>query len=200
MPDRLDQPLPHVHLARHGETEWSLNGRHTGRTDIPLTERGERDALRLADRFRKLSFARVWTSPRLRARRTAALAGFPDAEVVDDLAEWDYGDVEGLTTVQYRESHPGWSLFRDGCPGGEGLAGIGDRADRVIARLRSLEGETLIVSHGHFSRVLAARWIGLDAAGAAHFYLSTAAVGALGYEHGLDRPVIRLWNDTSHLG
>jgi broad specificity phosphatase PhoE len=199
MPDRLDVPLPVIHLARHGETEWSLNGRHTGRTDIPLTERGERDALRLAHRFAGLATARVWTSPRLRARHTAELAGFPDAELVDDLAEWDYGDVEGLTTVQYRERVPGWTLFRDGCPGGESLAEVGARADRVIARLRSLPGDTLLFSHGHFSRVLAARWIGLEAAGAAHFFLSTAAVGALGYEHDLDRMVIRLWNDTSHL-
>jgi len=199
MPDRLDVPLPVVYLARHGETEWSLSGRHTGRTDIPLTERGEADALLLGERLKSLHGARVWTSPRIRARRTATLAGFADAEVVDDLAEWDYGDVEGLSTKQYHEMVPGWNLFRDGSPGGEGLAEVGARADRVIARLRSLEGETLIFSHGHFLRVLAARWIALEAAGAAHFYLSTAAVCALGYEHSLDRPAVRLWNDTGHL-
>ncbi len=199
MADRLDIPLPVIHLARHGETEWSLDGRHTGRSDIPLTQRGEQDGQHLAERLQSLALARVWTSPRIRAHRTAILAGFPDAEVVEDVAEWDYGDVDGLTTMQYREHNPGWTLFRDGSPGGESLAEVAARADRVIARLRSLTGDTLIFSHGHFLRVLAARWIGLETAGAAHFFLSTAAVCALGYEHHLDRPAIRLWNDTSHL-
>jgi probable phosphoglycerate mutase len=197
--DILDIPLPTIYLARHGETEWSRSGRHTGRTDIPLTERGLRDAVLLGKRLKSLTFAHVWSSPRERARHTAALAGYDSTEIVPELAEWDYGDVEGLTSVDYRKSRPGWNLFRDGSPGGESLAEIGARVDRVIARLRSTSGDILLFSHGHLLRVLAARWIGLEAAGAAHFYLSTAAFCALGYEHSLDRPAVRLWNDTSHL-
>ena len=191
--------LPLVFLARHGETEWSVNGKHTGLTDIPLTERGERGAALLGNRFQGIHFSHVFTSPLIRAKNTARLAGFPDAEVEADLVEWDYGEVEGITTAEYRKSHADWNLFRDGSPGGESLAQISDRADRVIARLRKMEGTVLLFSHGHFSRVLAARWVGLDAKSAAVLFLTTAAVSILGYEHAVERPAIRLWNDSGHL-
>ncbi|MFO0936761.1 MAG: histidine phosphatase family protein [Gemmataceae bacterium] len=191
--------LPIITLARHGETEWSRNGKHTGRTDIPLTARGEEGARLLGKRLNELKYSYVWTSPRARAHRTAELAGFPQAEVVHDLTEWDYGEIEGITTAEYRKSHPDWVLFRDGCPGGESLQAVSLRADRIIARLRLLEGNVLLFSHGHFSRILAARWIGLDADKASCFYLTTAAISQLGYEHSLDRPAIRLWNDAGHL-
>jgi broad specificity phosphatase PhoE len=191
---------PEVYLARHGETTWSLTGQHTGRTDIPLTPRGERNALSLRERLKGAAFAKVLMSPRSRARRTCELAGFADqAEVDPDLEEWDYGLYEGRRTADIRKERPGWYLFRDGCPGGESVEAIGARADRVVSRLRAIGGHVLIFSHGHFLRVLAARWLDLPAGDARHFILSTAALSILGYEHTLEEPAIRLWNDDRHV-
>src|SRR5688572_3865017 len=177
--------LPQIYLARHGETAWSLSGQHTGRTDIPLTERGERNARSMGARLRSIPFARVLTSPSSRARRTCELAGFGDMAVVDeDLHEWDYGACEGRTSKQIRQTNPEWLLWRDGCPGGETVGQVGARADRVIARLRSAAApNTLVFSSGHFLRVLSARWIGLEARQGAALVLSTASLSVLGYEH-----------------
>jgi broad specificity phosphatase PhoE len=154
--------LQRLYLVRHGETAWSLSGQHTGRTDIPLTERGEQDARTLADRLHGVSFNRVFTSPLQRARRSTELAALNrPAEIDPDLAEWDYGDYEGLRTGEIRGRKPDWNIFRDGCSRGESATQVSLRADRVIARLRNLEGDIAIFSHGHFGRALAARWIGL---------------------------------------
>jgi probable phosphoglycerate mutase len=191
-----------VYLARHGETAWSLSGQHTGLSDIPLTPRGERNARRLGERLSGLAFSRVLTSPLERARRTCELAGFGGVAVVDpDLVEWNYGAYEGRTTAEIRVERPDWELFRDGCPEGETVEQIGARADRVIARLRSAGGDVLVFSSGHFIRVLAVRWLGLDPrTSARHFALATASLSALGYERDLAHPVIRLWNDDHHVG
>src|SRR5580693_8786728 len=144
---------PRMILIRHGETEWSLSGQHTGRTDIPLTEQGEQDARKLGERLRGLDFSRVFTSPRVRAQRTCELVGLiPDAEIEPDLAEWDYGDYEGKRSSDISQVRPDWNLFRDGCPNGESPGQISDRADRLIARLRTLEGNVVLFSHGHFGR------------------------------------------------
>jgi broad specificity phosphatase PhoE len=192
--------LPIIYLARHGETAWSLSGQHTGLTDLPLTERGERNARQLGERLRGLAFAKVFTSPLQRAVRTCDLAGFGAvAEVDRDLLEWNYGDYEGRRTAEILAERPGWQLFRDGCPGGESPDQIGARADRVVSRLSAIQGNGLIFSSGHFLRVLAARWLGLEPAGGRFFLLSTASVSALSYEHDLFEPVIRLWNDTRHV-
>jgi probable phosphoglycerate mutase len=192
--------LPTVYLARHGETEWSLSGQHTGRSDIPLTERGERNARQLGVRLAGRAFARVFTSPRRRAIRTCELAGYGAVATVDpDLAEWDYGDYEGRRTADIRQERPDWELFRDGCPGGENVTQVGARADRVLARLRAVNGDVLVFAHGHILRVLGARWIGLEPAQGRLLYLGTAALCQLGYEHGPDQPVLRIWNDTSHV-
>jgi broad specificity phosphatase PhoE len=191
--------LPEVYLARHGETAWTLTRQHTGRTDIPLTPRGEQNARSLAPRLTGVAFARVLVSPLLRARRTCELAGFGNhAEVDPALQEWDYGQYEGRRTTDIRQERPDWSLFRDGCPGGESVEVVGVRADHVIARLRMIDGNILVFSHGHFLRVLAARWLGLPAGDARHFVLSTAALSILGYEHTRDESAIRLWNDDRH--
>ena len=191
--------LPEVYLARHGETAWTLTRQHTGRTDIPLTPRGEQNARSLAPRLKGVAFARVLVSPLLRARRTCELAGFGDhAELDPALQEWDYGQYEGRRTTDIRQERPDWFLFRDGCPGGESVEVVGVRADHVIARLRTIDGNILVFSHGHFLRVLAARWLGLPAGDARHFVLSTAALSILGYEHTRDEPAIRLWNDDRH--
>ena len=196
----MQASLPEVYLARHGETAWTLTGQHTGRTDIPLTARGEHNAMRLRQRLNGVTFAKVFVSPLGRARRTCELAGFGDTgTIVADVQEWDYGDYEGRRTADIRRERPDWDLFRDGCPGGESVAAIGARADRVIARLRAVDGHVLLFSHGHFLRVLAARWLGLPAGAARHFVLSTAALSILGYEHTRDEPAIRLWNDTHHV-
>jgi len=194
-------PLPIIYLARHGETAWSLSGQHTGTTDLPLTPHGERNARRLGERLADTVVDRVFTSPLLRARTTCELAGFADRAVVDeDLREWNYGDYEGLTTPQIRAQRPDWRLFRDGCPGGESVAEIQSRADRVVARLKACSGDTLLFSSGHFLRVLAARWIGRDASVGKNLLLSTATLSAIGYEHNLNEPVLRLWNDARHVG
>lgn len=192
---------PLIYLARHGETAWTVSGQHTGLTDIPLTERGERNAQRLGERLRGLTFPHVFTSPLQRARRTCELSGFGSAVQSDpDLVEWNYGEYEGRRTADIRKERPDWQLFRDGCPGGESLAAIGARADRVIARLRALGSDVLLFSSGHFLRVLAARWCGLEATDGRLFYLGTATLSILGYEHGLTDPVLRLWNDSRHVG
>ena len=193
--------LPIVYLARHGETAWTLSGQHTGLTDLPLTPNGERNARRLGDRLKGRQFAKVFTSPLQRAARTCQLAGFGDvAEKDPALVEWNYGEYEGLRTAEILARRPGWDLFRDGCPGGESPGQIAERADRVIQRLRSVHAHVLLFSSGHFLRVLAARWLGLGAESAGrHFLLSTASLSALGYEHKLSQPVIRLWNDDHHV-
>jgi broad specificity phosphatase PhoE len=193
--------LPAVYLARHGETEWSVSGQHTGLTDLPLTARGERNAASLGQRLKGLTFSHVFTSPLQRAHRTCELAGFGKAAAVDpDLVEWNYGDYEGLKTADILNRRPGWLLFRDGCPGGESMAEIGARADRVVGRLRALDGDVLLFSSGHFLRVLTARWLGLEPAAGRLFYLGTATLSALGYDHGKAEPVVRLWNDARHVG
>ena len=191
--------LSHIYLVRHGETAWSLSGQHTGRTNIPLTELGEQDARKLAERLRAVKFSRVFTSSLQRARRTCELAGLGDiAEIEPDLAEWDYGDYEGQRSVDIRKARPDWNVFRDGCPGGESPAQVSERADQVIARLRTLEGNIAIFSHGHFGRILAARWIGLETRQAQNLLLSTASISILGYEHNVaEVPAIVLWNAVS---
>lgn len=198
--ESMRETLPITYLARHGETAWSLSGQHTGRTDLPLTERGERNALRLRERLSALSFTKVFTSPMQRAVRTCELAGFGAAAQIDpDLLEWDYGQYEGRRTAEILAERPGWQLFRDGCPGGEMPDDVAARADRVVRRIRAIQGNVLLFSSGHFLRVLAARWLGLGPAAGRYFLLSTASLSALGYEHGLSEPVIRLWDDTRHV-
>ena len=197
----MSETLPVIYLARHGETAWAISGQHTGRSDIPLTERGERNARSLGVRLQGLTFANVLASPLQRARRTCELAGFGERCQIDpDLAEYDYGEFEGLTTPQIRQKYPNWNLFSDGCPGGESLQQVGARADRVIARVRAIEGDVLLFSSSHFLRILAARWLGLDPAGGRYFVLGTASLSAVGYEHSLSEPVIRFWDDTRHVG
>lgn len=186
--------LPRLYLIRHGETAWSLSGQHTGRTDIALTEQGEKDARKLAERLRAVRFSRVFTSPLQRARRTCELAGLL-AEIEPDLTEWDYGDYEGQRSVDTRMNRPGWNLFRNGGPHGESPAQVSERADRLIARFRNIEGNIAIFSHGQIGRVMAARWIGLSISQAQHFVLSTASISILGYEHKhVEEPAILLWN------
>ena len=197
----MNDGLPVVYVARHGETAWSLSGQHTGRTDLPLTPNGERNARRLGERLKGLTFLRVFTSPLQRASRTCELAGFGSvAERDPDLVEWDYGRYEGLRSAEILAECPDWQLFRDGCPGGESPAQIGERADRVVERVRAVNGNVLLFSSGHFIRVLAARWLALGPGSAGrYFLLSTASLSALGYEHNLSYPVIRLWNDEHHV-
>jgi broad specificity phosphatase PhoE len=197
----MNTNLPIIYLARHGETAWSLSGQHTGMTDLPLTEAGERNARRLADRLAGLTFAKVFTSPLQRAKRTCELAGFgATAEIDRDLVEWNYGEYEGRTGAEIRAERPDWQLFRDGCPGGESPRQVAARADRVVSRVRAVPGDVLLFSSGHFIRVLAARWIGIKpTVSARSFMLTTASLSALGYEQDLSRPVIRLWNDTQHV-
>ncbi len=192
--------LPAIYLARHGETAWTVSGQHTGLTDLSLTERGEQNAQRLADRLRGLTFAEVFTSPLLRARRTCELAGFGAVAKVDpDLVEWNYGAYEGLTSTEIRRLRPDWELFRDGCPNGETVAEVAQRADRVVARVRSINDNVLLFSSSHILRVLAARWLGLDGAAGRLLYLGTASLSMVGYEHNLSEPVVRLWNDDRHV-
>ncbi len=191
--------LPQIYLIRHGETAWSLSGQATGRTDIALTEQGERDAQELAPKLKGLNFASVLTCPLQRARRTAELAGFGNVADIDaDLAEWDYGAYEGRRTVDIRAERPGWRLLENGCPGGEALEEVSARADNIIARIRMQQGDSLVFAHRDILRVLTARWLRLHAVETRNFYLSTASVSILGYHHDLDEPVIRLWNDARH--
>lgn len=192
--------LPVIYLARHGETAWSLTGQHTGTTDLPLTEHGERNARGLGERLRGIQFAKVFTSPLRRAARTCELAGFgARAEMDRDLVEWNYGEYEGRRTAEIQAERPDWELFRDGCPGGETPEQVAARADRVVRGVRAVQGDVLLFSSGHFLRVLTARWLGLEPGAGRHFLLSTASLSALGYEHGLFQPVIRLWNDIHHV-
>ena len=196
----MDELLPLLYLARHGETAWSLSGQYTGLTDLPLTERGERNARRLGERLSSLTFARVLTSPLQRAARTCELAGFGSSTEIDrDLVEWNYGRYEGRTSDDIHAESPDWQLFRDGCPGGETPDQVGARADQVVGRVRAAQRDVLLFSSGHFLRVLAARWLGLEPGAGRYFLLSTASLSELGYEHDRSRPVIRLWNDTRHL-
>jgi broad specificity phosphatase PhoE len=192
--------FPKIYLARHGETAWSLSGQHTGITDIPLTEHGQQNARNLGERLRGTHFVKVFTSPLQRALRTCELSGFgSQVETDPDLVEWNYGDYEGKRTADIRKERPDWFLFRDGCPSGETPNEIGARADRVIARLRSINGDVLIFSHGHFLRVLASRWLGKPASDGRLLLLTTASLSILGYEHNLQEPVLRLWNDDRHV-
>jgi len=196
----MSNELPIIYLARHGETAWTLSGQHTGLTDLPLTERGERNARRLAERLRGVTFAKVFTSPLQRATRTCELAGFGAvAEIDRDLREWNYGEYEGRLTADIHRERPDWQLFRDGCPGGESPNEVGARADRAVKRVRAVKENVLLFSSGHFLRVFAARWLGLEVAIGRFFMLSTASLSALGYEHNLSQPVIRLWDDTRHV-
>ena len=185
-------PSSELWVVRHGETEWSRDGRHTSVTDLDLTEDGERVARTLAERLDPADFDLVLTSPRLRARRTAQLAGFVDPEVDDDLVEWAYGDYEGITTPEIRETVPGWTVWSHPCPGGETGAEVAARLDRVVERARAIDGRTLVFSHGHASRVLAARWLGLPAESGRHFLLGTATVSTLAWER--ESPAIARWN------
>jgi probable phosphoglycerate mutase len=197
----MSDHLPIVYLARHGETSWTISRQHTGLTDLPLTERGERTARRLGDRLKGIMFAKVLTSPLQRAARTCELAGFKSvAEVDKDLVEWNYGQYEGRRTAEIRAERPDWELFRDGCPGGESPHEVAVRADRIVKRVREVPGNVLIFTSGHFMRVLATRWLGLEpSVNCKFFMLSTASLSALGYEHDVTRPVIRLWNETRHV-
>ena len=191
------ETVPKVYLVRHGETAWTISGQHTGRTDIPLTERGERDAQELTSRLKGVTFALVMTSPMQRARRTAELVGFGTrAEPDADLLEWDYGAYDGRRTADIEAERPGWHLFEDGCPGGETIDAVGVRADRVIARARASGGNVLLCGHRDLFRVLAARWLGLAAKEGRGFYLATTSLSLLGYHHDLNEPVIHLWNDA----
>jgi probable phosphoglycerate mutase len=180
-----------VLLVRHGETEWSRAGRHTGRTDLPLTDEGERQARAVGEALRGRDFALVLSSPLIRARETARLASF-EPELRDDLAEWDYGEYDGLTTPEIREQVPDWTIWRYGAPGGESAAQLAARADRVVAELLGVEGDVLVFSHGHFLRVLTARWLELEAADGRLFALDSGTVGTLGFER--EQRVIRSWN------
>jgi probable phosphoglycerate mutase len=192
----MSTPLPQIFLARHGETAWSLSGQHTGMTDLPLTAKGEENARRLGQRLRGDRFARVWTSPLQRAKRTCELAGFGDvAEIEPELVEWNYGEYEGLTSAQIAAKRPDWQLFRDGCPGGETPIQVATRADRVVQKVRAVEENVLLFSSGHFLRMLGARWLGLAPDVGRCFLLGTASLSILGYEHNASEPVIRLWND-----
>ena len=196
----MNKALPITYLARHGETAWTITGQHTGRTDLPLTERGEANAYRLGERLSGLTFAKVFTSPLRRAMRTCELAGFaPVGEIDADLLEWDYGDYEGRLTVDILKERPGWQLFRDGCPGGESPQQVAARADRVVGRLRAVSEDVLIFSSGHFLRMLATRWIGMEPIHGKSLMLGTASLSGLGYENGISHPAIRFLKDTHHV-
>ena len=198
----MSHALPVLHLVRHGEPAWTLSGQHTGRTDLPLTDQGERQARALDARLSALRFECVLSSPLQRARRTAELAA-PGwrIEFDDDLTEWDYGAYEGRRTADIEVERPGWRLFRDGCPNGETLDSIGARADRVIGRIRARGGNVLLFAHREILRILAVRWIGLAAIEGRRLLLATASLSLLGYDHDLTEPVIHAWNagDTTFL-
>jgi probable phosphoglycerate mutase len=180
-------------LVRHGETEWSLSGRHTGITDLPLTQNGCRAAMRLEPLLSATEFALILASPLQRARRTCELAGLGDRMQIDpDLVEWNYGEYEGLTPEQIQRKAPGWMIFSDGCPGGESPHEVGVRVDRLIGRIRAIPGRVALFAHGHLFRVFAARWIGLPPTHGRHFLLDTATLGVLGYYRGV--PAVKRWN------
>jgi broad specificity phosphatase PhoE len=194
----MDNHFPGSYLASHGETAWTVTGQHTVLTDLPLTPQGESNARRLASRLYGLEFAKVFTSPLQRAKRTCELAGFGSvAEIDRNLVEWNYGDYEGLRSAEIRAKRPDWELFRDGAPGGESPAQVAMRADKVWTRIKDVKGNVLLFTSGHFIRVLAARWIGLEPSVHSNsFLLSTASLSAVGYDRDLVHPVISLWNDT----
>jgi len=192
-PRAMETPVQEVHLIRHGETDWTVSGQHTGVTDLPLTKQGQRLARRLEPVLAKETFALVLTSPLERARKTCELAGLgAGAETERDLMEWNYGEYEGLTAGQIEARAPGWMLFRDGCPGGESPDEISARIDRVIARVRSVDGHVALFAHGHLFRAMAARWIGLPATAGCHFLLDTATLNVLSYYRGI--PAVKRWN------
>jgi broad specificity phosphatase PhoE len=197
----MHNPFPVIYVVRHGDTAWSVSGQHTGLTDLPLTHEGEEHARGLRDRLSDVVFTRVFTSPLQRARATCALAGFSSvAEIESDLVEWDYGKYEGLRSAEIHAERPDWDLFRDGAPGGETPAQVAERADNIWTRVRSIRGNVLLFSSGHFIRVLAARWIGLEPSWHCNsFVLGTASISAFGYDSDLARPVIELWNDMHHV-
>lgn len=186
-----------VYLIRHGLTEWSQKGRHTGLTDIPLTDTGENEARRVGDRLRGIEFSDVLSSPRRRAVRTAELVGLkPLPQFDEDLREWEYGEYEGLRSAEILSLRSQWNIFRDGCPGGETAQQVSARADRVVTKLRARAGNVAVFSHGHFLRALAIRWVSLPIEAGARLYLNTASISVLGFEHDrVDEPVIRLWNE-----
>ncbi|QEL14476.1 histidine phosphatase family protein [Limnoglobus roseus] len=195
----VDSNLPKVYLARHGETEWTKTGQHTGRTDIALTPQGEDDAKLIGLRVAHLKFTSVFTSPLQRAKRTSELAGF--AALVDpDLMEWDYGSFEGKKTADIRKVQADWQLLKHGAPNGETAQQVAARADRVIAKVKALTGNVLIFAHGHYLRVFASRWVGADPAFAQHLLLGTSSISVLSFDHGrIEEPAIMLWNDDRHL-
>jgi broad specificity phosphatase PhoE len=197
----MSSALPTLYLARHGDTAWTDSHQHTGRTDLPLNERGEDHARQLGERLRGFSFARVFTSPLQRAAKTCELAGFgAQAEVDPDLLEWDYGRLEGTLTSDILKDRPGWELFRDGCPEGESPQQVAARADRFIAKVKDMSGDVLAFSSGHIIRMIAARWNGLPPAAGRMFFCRPASVGVLGFEHKRrEQPVICLWNFLSQL-
>jgi probable phosphoglycerate mutase len=192
----LSSNLPRLFLARHGDTPWTESRKHTGLTDVPLNERGQQRAVQLGERLRRFSFTGVFTSPLQRASKTCDLAGFGAVAKLDsDLVEWDYGRFEGMLTREILEEWPGWELFRDGCPEGESPSDVAVRADRFIARVREIDGDTLAFSSGHIIRMIAARWLGLLPGAGRFFYCRPASVGVLGFEHSsAQEPIIGLWN------
>src|SRR5690349_13982888 len=195
---------PRILLARHGQTAWSLAGKHTGRTDVPLLEEGRRGAKLLGERLHRppldgLPGVEVRTSPLVRARETCELAGFGErAEVWDTLMEWDYGAYEGMTPAEIQAVRPGWLIWRDGVPEGESLAEVSARADEVVAWARSADRDVLVFAHGHILRALGARWLGLDISFGARIRLEPTSLSVLGWAYG--EPAIERWNDTGHLG
>jgi broad specificity phosphatase PhoE len=197
----MSSALPKLYLARHGDTAWTDSLQHTGRTDLPLNERGEAHARQLGEHLQLFSFACVFTSPLQRASKTCELAGFGEVAQVDrDLVEWDYGRFEGKRTSDVLKERPGWELYRDGCPDGEAPADVAMRADRFIARVRGSAGDVLAFSSGHIIRMIAARWLGLPAATGRFFFCDPASVGVLGFEHNSrEQPVLRLWNFVCQL-
>lgn len=192
--------FPQIYLARHGETSWSLCGQHTGRTDIPLTSNGEKEAYELGAVLQKKTIPHVFSSPLGRAMSTAKLAGFGKSAISEPLLlEWNYGDYEGLTSKEIHSKNPKWQLFRDGCPNGESPSQVAARCDEIVEKISTLKEDAIIFAHGHILRMLAARWLGLKPMNGHIFFLSTASLSILGYEHTLSDRVIRLWNDTTHL-
>jgi len=191
----MSDTLPKVYLVRHGETAWTITRQHTGRTDLPLSERGEEEAREVGARLAALRFDRILSSPLQRAHRTAGIA-MPNSEVEtdDDLMEWDYGAYEGRRTVDIESERPGWNLFRDGCPGGETLDSVGARADRVVGRIRDGGGNVLVFAHREILRILAVRWVGLAPMEGRCLLLATGSLSMLGYDHNLTEPVIHAWN------